>query len=151
MRWLILAVPLVGCAYDMDHLVALDGDPAGDGAVVGDSAAVDAVGDAPVNTAVDTGPVDAAGCKGPSTAECLKCCEAAAPKAIGALADKAADCLCQDSTCKGACSKEFCRSGRNLLSKECAACLGSSCGSSVSEAKKSDPSVAPFLACIAGC
>lgn len=148
MRWLILVVPLSGCAYDLDHLVATDG------AVVEDAASdalVDAAGDASVDTSRDVGPVDAASCKGHATAECLNCCESAAPKAIAVLADKAGSCLCQDSTCKDVCSKEFCKTSRNLVSKECAACLGSACTSSVSEAKKDDPSVATFLACIAGC
>lgn len=151
-----MAVWVGGCAYDMDHLVAVvddgsadfgSGDASGD---VGLDARVDTATD---TTVTDTGPrPDAMTCASLGTTACLQCCLDAAPKAPTVLADGAGSCLCQDSTCKSACSKEFCKPpGHTIETKACATCVGSVCKDKVDEAKKADPSVGVYLACVAGC
>ncbi|MBK7402593.1 MAG: hypothetical protein IPJ34_41775 [Myxococcales bacterium] len=144
---LVLVAPWMGgCAYDMDHLVAIE-----DGSV--DVGSGDSGADTRADTAVDTGPrPDGAGCGSLGTTECLKCCLDAAPRATSVLDDKAGSCLCQDSACKSACSKEFCKPPSHTIeSKACAACVSANCKDRLDEAKKSDSSVTVYLACAAGC
>jgi len=142
----------VGCAYDMDHLVSIEGQDGGD-AQSGDTLAATDTGTGGADTGADTGlRPDAASCASLGTTECLACCLAAAPRAVGALADAAGTCLCQDGPCKSTCSKEFCKPpNHSIETKACASCVASSCKDKVDEAKKSDTSVVTYLACVAGC
>lgn len=144
--WIVGFATVSGCAYDMDHLVAIE-----DGSV---ESGVDASGDARLDdTGSEAGPrPDASSCSSLDSTACLRCCLDAAPRAASVLDEKAGSCLCQDSTCKSACSKEFCKPPSHTIeTKACATCTSANCKDKVDEAKKSDSSVAVYLACAAGC